>query len=197
MSDLFHEEVPFNYIDAVFDVIDKTPHHQYQILTKRQHRMEAYFARRASPPNAWVGVSVENRKHGLPRIDVLRGIAAAIRFLSVEPLLEALGEFDLTGIDWVIVGGESGHRARPMRPEWVRSIRDLCAGAKVPFFFKQWGAWGPDGIKRSKGANGRILDGRTWDALPFHSPPFRKGQNIEHDEIQLAGWSDTPGVGHA
>jgi protein gp37 len=193
MSDLFHEDVTFSFIDEVLEVIDQTPHHQYQILTKRQHRMEAYFARRTAPLNAWLGVSVENRKHGLPRIDVLREVTAAIRFLSIEPLLEALGEFDLTGINWVIVGGESGHRARLMRPEWVRSIRDLCAPAKVPFFFKQWGAWGPDGIKRSKGANGRILDGRTWDALP--SPLFRIGQNGEHEEISLADRSYTPGIG--
>lgn len=178
MSDLFHEDVPFDYVDDILEVIEKTPHHQYQILTKRQHRMETYFAHRTVPANAWLGVSIENRKHGLPRIDVLRGVTAAIRFLSIEPLLEPLGHLDLTGIHWVIVGGESGHRARAMRPEWVRSIRDLCLVAKVPFFFKQWGTWGPDGSKRSKGANGRILDGRTWDAFPLlPSPLFRIGQD--------------------
>jgi protein gp37 len=177
MSDLFHEEVPFNYVDEVLGIIERTPHHHYQILTKRERRMERYFTQRRPPPNAWLGVSVENRKHGLPRIDVLRGVAAAIRFLSIEPLLEPLQDLDLTGIDWVIVGGESGNRARPMRPEWVRSIRDLCVAANVPFFFKQWGTWGPDGIKRSKGANGRILDGQTWDALPLSPPTLRIGQN--------------------
>jgi protein gp37 len=166
MSDLFHEKISFDYIDEVFDTISRTPRHQYQILSKRHHRMEAYFIDRTPPPNAWLGVSVENRKHGLPRIDSLRQISATIRFLSIEPLLEPLGEFDLRGMDWVIAGGESGHRARPMRPEWVRSVRDRCVEARTPFFFKQWGSWGPDGIKRSKQANGRLLDGRTWDDLP-------------------------------
>jgi protein gp37 len=166
MSDLFHEKIPFDYIDDVFDTISRTPHHQYQILSKRHQRMEAYFVRRAPPPNAWLGVSVENRKHGLPRIDSLRQISATIRFLSVEPLLEPLGEIDLDGVDWVIVGGESGPRARRMKPEWVMSIRDRCVAAGVAFFFKQWGSWGPDGIRRSKHANGRLLDGRTWDDLP-------------------------------
>jgi protein gp37 len=169
MSDLFHEEISFNYIDEVFETISRTPQHQYQILSKRHQRMEAYFVDREPPPNAWLGVSVENRKHGLPRIDSLRQISATIRFLSVEPLLEPLGELDLDGVDWVIVGGESGPRARRMRPEWVRSVRDRCLAAGIPFFFKQWGSWGPDGIRRSKHANGRLLDGRTWDDLPsFH-----------------------------
>ena len=169
MSDLFHEKIPFDYIDEVFETISQTPHHQYQILSKRHQRMEAYFVRRSPPPNAWLGVSVENRKHGLPRIDSLRQISAAIRFLSVEPLLEPLGDLDLDGVDWVIVGGESGPRARRMRPEWVRSVRDRCIATGIPFFFKQWGSWGPDGIRRSKHANGRLLDGRTWDDLPsFH-----------------------------
>jgi protein gp37 len=169
MSDLFHEKISFDYIDDVFDTISKTPHHQYQILSKRHQRMEAYFVRRVPPQNAWLGVSVENRKHGLPRIDSLRQITATIRFLSIEPLLEPLGELDLHGVDWVIVGGESGPRARRMRPEWVGSVRDRCTATGIPFFFKQWGSWGPDGIRRSKQANGRLLDGRTWDDLPsFH-----------------------------
>lgn len=166
MSDLFHEQVPFDYVHQVIEVIERTPHHRYQILTKRPARMAEFFVTRRTPPNAWLGVSVENRRHGLPRIDTLREVAASIRFLSVEPLLEALGALDLTGIDWVIGGGESGTRARPMRIEWVRSVRDQCREATIPFFFKQWGAWGPDGERRSKKANGRILDGRTWEELP-------------------------------
>ena len=173
MSDLFHERIPFDYVDKVFDTILQTPQHRYQILTKRANRMAAYFKDRTAPPNAWLGVSVENRKHGLPRIDVLQGIPATVRLLSIEPLLEALGDFDLSAIDWVIVGGESGHRARPMRPDWVRSIRDRCVQTKTPFFFKQWGTWGPDGVKRSKHANGRLLDGTMWDDLPSTEPSQR------------------------
>jgi protein gp37 len=118
------------------------------------------------PPNVWLGVSVENRKYGLPRIPVLRGIDASIRFLSIEPLLEDLGNFDLSGIHWAIVGGESGRKARPMRPEWVEAIKRQCVAAHVTFFFKQWGTWGADGEKRSKTANGRKFRGRTWDAMP-------------------------------
>lgn len=166
MSDLFHEKVPFEYIDQVFDVIDRAGQHTFQVLTKRADRMAAYFLDRKVPLNAWLGVSVENKKHGLPRIDSLRRINARIRFLSVEPLLEDVGPLDLSGIHWVIVGGESGVRARPMRLSWVDSIRNQCEEAEVPFFFKQWGAWGPDGQKRSKKANGRKLAGEIWDAMP-------------------------------
>ncbi len=114
----------------------------------------------------WLGVSVENRKHGLPRIPVLRNVTASVRFLSVEPLLEDLGRIDVTGIQWVIVGGESGTRARPMKPEWVDGIKRQCDAAGVAFFFKQWGTWGADGEKRSKGANGRKYRGQVWDAMP-------------------------------
>lgn len=166
MSDLFHEEVPFTFIDEVVDTIRKTPAHRYQILTKRPEIMEGYFRDRSVPPNAWLGTSVENRKHGLPRIAVLRRIAAHVRFLSVEPLLEDLGNFDLSGIDWVIVGGESGPRARPMAAEWARSVQDQCERAGVAFFFKQWGSFGSDGVRRSKASNGRLLDGQTWNEMP-------------------------------
>ncbi|MDW7644819.1 MAG: phage Gp37/Gp68 family protein [Desulfuromonadales bacterium] len=166
MSDLFHEEIPFDYIDRVFEVIAKTPRHTYQVLTKRAERMATYFAERKTPPNVWLGVTVEDRKHGLPRIDHLRQIQACIRFLSMEPLLEDLGPVDLTDIQWVIVGGESGPKARPMRPEWPKSIQRQCQKQGAAFFFKQWGGWGPDGIKRAKKKNGRILDGRTWDETP-------------------------------
>ncbi len=166
MSDLFHEKVPFAYIDRVFEVIGRAHHHTFQILTKRAERMAAYCRGRAVPPNAWLGVSVEDRKYGVPRIEVLRGIDATIRFLSVEPLLEDVGTIDLTDIHWVIVGGESGLRARPMRPSWVEGVKRQCEAAGVPFFFKQWGSWGADGQKRSKKANGRALEGRVWDAMP-------------------------------
>jgi protein gp37 len=168
MSDLFHNEIPFEFLDRVFDVIKQTPHHTYQILTKRAARMRKYFVpgERFLPGNVWLGVSVENRKHGLPRIDELREIEASIRFLSVEPLLEDLGEIDLTGIQWVIVGGESGPKARPMKPEWVESIKEQCEQRNVAFFFKQWGGWGADGKKRPKKENGRVFAGRTWDQLP-------------------------------
>ena len=166
MSDLFHERVPFDFIDGVFDTIQATPQHRYQLLTKRPKRMAKYFGSRPVPENAWLGVSVENKKHGVPRINILRSIDAKIRFLSVEPLLEALGTLDLSGISWVIVGGESGARARPMQPEWARAIRDQCDKADVAFFFKQWGAHGDDGIKRAKRENGRRLDGEIHNHMP-------------------------------
>ncbi|MEC9362930.1 DUF5131 family protein [Sinimarinibacterium flocculans] len=166
MSDVFHEKVPFDYIDRIFDTIRQTPHHTYQMLTKRAGRMARYFEKRTPPANAWLGVSVENRRHGLSRIDELRKVPAQIRFLSVEPLLEALGELDLTGIHWVIVGGESGPKARPMKLAWLEEVRQQCETAGVAFFFKQWGGWGADGRRRAKKLNGRILNGRTWDAMP-------------------------------
>ncbi len=168
MSDLFHEEIPFNFIDQVFEVIRTTPQHTYQILTKRAKRMRKYFTnnKRIVPINAWLGVSVEDRKCGLPRIDTLRRVDANIRFLSIEPLLNDIGKLDLTDIHWVIVGGESGSKARPMKPEWVEAIRKQCRQQDVAFFFKQWGGWGADGIRRAKKENGRILAGRTWDEMP-------------------------------
>ena len=168
MSDLFHNEIPFAFLDQVFDVISRTPQHTYQILTKRAARMHRYFASggRFVPRNVWLGVSVEDRKYGLPRIDQLRVIDAPIRFLSVEPLLEDLDQIDLAGIHWVIVGGESGSKARPMKPEWVESIKEQCEEHGVAFFFKQWGGWGADGKKRSKKDNGRVLAGKIWDQMP-------------------------------
>lgn len=166
MSDLFHENIPDDFLDQVFATIWKTPQHIYQILTKRPKRMAEYFATRKVPANAWLGVTVEDKKYGLPRIDILRQIDADLRFLSIEPLLEDLGEFDLSGIGWVIVGGESGVKARPMQPEWAENIANQCFAADVPFFFKQWGAWGADGKKRSKAANGREFQGKTWDGFP-------------------------------
>lgn len=166
MSDLFHNDIPFSFLDQVFDVIKRTPQHTYQILTKRSARMRKYFSSRVVPDNAWLGVSVENRQYGLQRIDDLREIKAGTRFLSVEPLLDDIGEINLCGIHWVIVGGESGPKARPMKVEWVESIKDQCDQYGVAFFFKQWGGWGADGKKRPKRNNGRIFAGKTWDEMP-------------------------------
>ena len=166
MSDLFHEDIPDDFIGRVFDVMKQTPHHTFQVLTKRAERMARFFESREVPDNAWIGVTVENREHGLPRVDYLRKIKARIRFLSMEPLLENLGVLDLTDIQWVFVGGESGPRARPMKQEWVKNIKGQCDADNTSFFFKQWGVWGADGKRRSKKANGRLLFGRTWDSVP-------------------------------
>lgn len=166
MSDLFHDRVPFDFVEKVFETISGSPQHRYQVLTKRPDRMARFFTNRTVPANAWLGTSVEDKKYGVPRIDALRSIPAAVRFLSVEPLLEDIGQIDLSGIDWVIVGGESGAKARPMHPDWARSLHSQCKRAKVKFFFKQWGAYGPDGIRRSKRANGRLLDGEVLDQMP-------------------------------
>jgi protein gp37 len=170
MSDLFHEKIPDDYLDKVFDVIHRTPQHTYQILTKRAARMARYFKTRPVPDNAWLGVSVENKKQGVPRIDHLRHIPARIRFLSVEPLLEDVGRLNLSNIHWVIVGGESGPKARLMKPEWAESVRRQCKAQRVAFFFKQWGGWGADGKRRSKAQNGRLLNGKTWDEMPSFAP---------------------------
>lgn len=164
MSDLFQKGVPDDYVRAVFDVMNLADWHIYQVLTKRGDRLRTLTnrlpARLVEQRHIWLGVSVEDRKYGLPRIDQLRRARAGVRFLSIEPLLEDLGELDLEGIDWVIVGGESGPGARPMREEWVLSIRDQCLAAGVPFFFKQWG-----GLRKKLA--GRRLKGRTWDQVPF------------------------------
>ena len=165
MSDLFHEDMPFEFLDQVFEVITSTPRHTYQILTKREERMAEYFGDSKVPDNVWLGVSVENQKTK-GRIDVLREINAKIRFLSLEPLLEDLGELNFENIHWVIVGGESGAKARPMDPSWPVSIQNQCDEQKVSFFFKQWGTWGADGVRRSKKANGRILLGKEWNEEP-------------------------------
>jgi protein gp37 len=163
MSDLFHKDVPDEYIVAVGQVMKLARWHTFQVLTKRAERLRDLLASKlafiADDRHIWWGVSVENRKHGLPRVRHLRAAPAGVRFLSVEPLLEDLGAFDLTGISWVIVGGESGAGARPMHAVWVRSVRALCRRAGIPFFFKQWG--GPQ-----KKMAGRRLDGRTYDEMP-------------------------------
>jgi len=166
MADLFHEDVPDAFIDRVLATVRQTPRHTYQLLTKRAERLPDFFANRPIPPNIWLGVTVEDRRDGLPRIEHLRRVSARLRFLSVEPLLEDLGPLDLNGIGWVIVGGESGPNGRPMREEWALAVRDQCEAAGAAFTFKQWGAWGPDGVHRDKKANGRLLAGRSWDERP-------------------------------
>lgn len=166
MSDLFHKDVPFEYVDRVMHVIEETPQHRYQLLTKRAERMEAYFNTRRVPGNVWLGVTVEEQA-SKTRIDNIRFIRnAPLKYLSCEPLLEDLGGLDLSGIDWVIVGGESGNLARPMKEEWVRNIKNQCEKAGIAFFFKQWGTWGCDGVKRDKHKNGKLLDGKICQAMP-------------------------------
>jgi protein gp37 len=191
MSELFHKEVPDDYIERVCRVMEAGNWHTYQVLTKRAERMADLLRGRlrfaAGLPHVWWGVSVENRRHGVPRIGHLQAAPAAVRWLSVEPLLEDLGVLDLTGIDWVVVGGESGPRARPIDPEWVLSLRDQCQRAGVPFFFKQWGG-------RNKKANGRTLDGRTYDEYPPRvaaAPPGRKArlalvEAVQDETLRLA-----------
>jgi protein gp37 len=163
MSDLFHESIPVADIRRICMVMAEANHHTYQVLTKRAARMRELLCGElrdfACLKHMWWGTSVENRRHGFPRIEALRETPAEVRFLSVEPLLEDLGPLDLNGIHWVIVGGESGPSARTMEADWVRSVCDQCQAQGVSFFFKQWGG-------RRKKASGRILDGRTWDEMP-------------------------------
>lgn len=158
MSDLFHAKVPLEYVERVFSTIRGTPRHTYQILTKRSLRLSRVAKYLDWPPNLWIGVSVESDKH-FKRIDHLRSVPAAVRFISAEPLLGSLNGIDLDGIDWVIAGGESGFQARPLDPNWARQIRDTAGMAGVPFFFKQWGG-------RTPKAGGRTLDGREWSEYP-------------------------------
>jgi protein gp37 len=164
MSDLFHKDVSDDYILAVVRVMRLANWHTYQVLTKRSERLRDLLTTSlrdaADERHIWWGVSVENRRHGLPRVDHLRATPAKMRFLSVEPLLEDLGTIDLGGISWVIVGGESGNGARPMEPAWVRTIRDQCETASVPFFFKQWG-----GVRKKRA--GRELDGKFYNEMPY------------------------------
>jgi protein gp37 len=161
MSDLFHKEVPFDFIKEVFDVMRRASWHRFQVLTKRSRRLLEIQQDIDWPVNVWMGVSVENKDYTF-RIDHLRQVDAFIRFLSIEPLLGPLPHLNLRNIDWVIVGGESGPGARSMKEEWVLDIRDQCLASNVPFFFKQWG-----GVHRKR--NGRILQGRTWDEMPLEA----------------------------
>lgn len=157
MSDLFHEAVPLDFIQQVFDVIERTPQHTYQILTKRSRRLAEVASKLPWPPNAWMGVSVENQRYTF-RVSHLRKVPSAVRFVSFEPLLGPVVA-DLAGISWVIVGGESGPGARPLESDWVRSLRDQAVDGEVAFFFKQWGG-------RTPKAGGRLLDGKTWGQMP-------------------------------
>jgi protein gp37 len=195
MSDLFHPEVPFSFIEDVFQVMVDTPRHTYQVLTKRAQRLSKIAVRLPWPENVWMGVSIESDRYTF-RADHLRKIPAAVRFISAEPLLGPLPSLDLTGINWVIAGGESGPGARPMHPTWAKDLRDRCVADDVAFFFKQWGAWKPersvsavpvsiDGelldlmprarvagapvrMRRvGKSAAGRTIDGRTWNEMPM------------------------------
>ena len=169
MSDLFHPNVPSEYIARVAEVMTRAPWHTFQVLTKRAARMSellnSSLAFAASAPHIWWGVSVENREHGIPRISHLQDANARVKFLSVEPLLEDLGELSLDGIHWVIVGGESGHGARPMEEKWVTKVKEQCIESGVAFFFKQWGG-------RQKSKAGRLLQGRTYDEMPTAAPLY-------------------------
>jgi protein gp37 len=158
MSDLFHDDVPDDFIADVFATVRLAEQHVFQVLTKRHERLANLAPRLPWPNNLWMGVSIENRRF-VHRADYLREVPAAVRFVSAEPLLGPLDELDLTGIDWLIAGGESGPRHRPVREEWLRHLRDRCIQANVPFFFKQWG-----GVRSKSG--GRLLDGREWSAMP-------------------------------
>jgi protein gp37 len=194
MSDLFQDAIPADYVAAVATVMLRADWHTYQVLTKRSKRMQqllsAELREAAAARHIWWGVSVEDRKYGLPRIDHLRATPARIRFLSIEPLLEDLGSIDLSGIHWVIVGGESGPGARPMHKAWVESIREQCAAGSVAFFFKQWG-----GVR--KGKNGRVLGERTYDDMPelqaAAAPPreYRLALAAALDELPR-GWPTSP-----
>jgi protein gp37 len=166
MSDLFHEKVPLEYIQRVFDVMQRAHWHHFQVLTKRAERLEELSPQLRWEPNIWMGVSVESNRYR-SRIDELRRTGAKIKFLSLEPLLGPLHDLDLRGIHWVIVGGESGPGARPMDPAWARDLRDQCRRSKLPFFFKQWGG-------ANKRRTGRVLDGRTWDEMPDLRGPARR-----------------------
>lgn len=165
MSDLFHEKMPFDFLEQVFKTMEDTPRHSYQVLTKREDVLTEYFKSHTLPRNVWLGVTVESAKTK-NRIDALRQVDAQIRFLSIEPLIAPVGKLDLSGIHWVIVGGESGPGARPMKPEWAEEVKRQCEEQNVAFFFKQWGAWGADGVKRNKKANGRLFLGREWNEEP-------------------------------
>jgi protein gp37 len=182
MSDLFQDAVPDEYVEAVATVMLRANWHTYQVLTKRAERMQRLLKTKireaARAEHIWWGVSVEDKKFGLPRVDSLRQAPAKVRFLSIEPLLEDLGDLDLRGIHWVIVGGESGRGARPMKPAWVTSIRRQCAQADVPFFFKQWG-----GVQKRR--FGRLLNGRTHDAMPERVIPPAPSPN-ERRELDRA-----------
>ncbi|OHB80056.1 MAG: hypothetical protein A2Z25_06420 [Planctomycetes bacterium RBG_16_55_9] len=159
MSDLFHKDVPFDFTSRIFAVMEQASHHRFQILTKRSERLLKLSSKFTWPQNVWMGVTVESADY-LFRMDDLKQTGAAVKFVSFEPLLSPIPDIDLEGIDWIIVGGESGPKARPMKPQWATAIRDQCLATNVPFFFKQWG-----GVNKKKA--GRILDGCLWDQMPI------------------------------
>ncbi|MDE5591760.1 MAG: phage Gp37/Gp68 family protein [Helicobacter sp.] len=187
MSDLFHKKMQVEFLDKVMQIIRQTPYHQYQILTKRPHRMFEYFEGKKYsensalnkenkeifgdgmmhdiPPNVWLGTTAESSSVK-DRIDIIRNLKANVKWLSIEPLLDDLGELDLRGIEWVVVGGESGFKARAMQESWVWNIQKQCKEQGVAFFFKQWGTWGSDGVKRSKKENGAMLQGKLYREYP-------------------------------
>lgn len=176
MSDLFHPEVPLDFVQAVFEVMSDTPQHTYQILTKRSQRLRTLAGELDWPPNVWMGVSVETPRYAF-RMDHLRDVPAAVRFVSAEPLLEALPGLNLKGIDWLIAGGESGHHYRAMDADWVSDLRDQCEAGDVAFFFKQWGGHTPK-------AGGRLLDDRTHDDMPCrHSVALASGSQ---DSVEMS-----------
>lgn len=168
MSDLFHDDVSDDFVLSVWNVMRETPQHNYQILTKRPERMLEVISNKIPNvlPNVWLGTSVENSEV-IYRIESLRKTPAAVHFISFEPLIDSVGSVSLANIDWAIVGGESGNRARPIKEEWIDEIYAQCIADNTAFFFKQWGAWGKDNQKRSKKANGREYRGRTWDEMPM------------------------------
>lgn len=176
MSDLFHQGVSDEFILEVWRVMRDTPHHNYQILTKRPERMAQFIARLVPDilPNVWLGTSIEDASV-VDRLDHLRSVPAAIRFISFEPLIGAVGPVDLTNIQWAIVGGESGRSARPIREEWIDELHHQCSIYGSAFFFKQWGTWGKDNKRRSKKANGREYRGRLWNEMPDHARPRSSG----------------------
>jgi len=181
MSDLFHEDLEVGDIEKILSVMERCPQHLFQVLTKRPERMVKVINGRYGvqgrnvPTNVWLGVSVENRKHGVSRISILRKVPTPNRFLSVEPLLGSLGKIDLSGIGWVIVGGESGgKRARQMRAEWVREVRDQCIEANVPFFLKQWGMFDESGRRGKRVNHSHVIDGREWLEYPSGMKPYAR-----------------------
>lgn len=174
MSDLFHENIPDDFICSIFDVMKKASWHRFQVLTKRSQRLFEMNELLEWPQNVWMGVTVE-RSDYLYRIDHLRQTGAKTKFLSLEPLLGEINDIDLTNIDWVIVGGESGPNARPIAAEWVRDLRNQCLAAEVPFFFKQWG-----GVNKKK--TGRLLDNRTWEQMPFE----KRRRNVSYVQPQCS-----------
>ena len=198
MSDLFHADIPDAYIVQVARVMTASPWHIYQVLTKRSERLRDLLSGAlrfaAGQEHIWWGVSVEDRAFGLPRVAHLRESDAAMKFLSVEPLLEDLGSVDFEGLDWVIVGGESGPRARPMPAEWVLPLRDHCVARRIPFFFKQWG-----GVR--KHTTGRILEGQTWSEFPSHKSapvPTRSERQVLMNRVcDPTGWTDNKSTGQA